>query len=78
MSGQRHSGFAQFPDPAKRDEFVRTVLESDAALTSRAHLSATRPTIVFENLSARQQQKVVAALDGLGRWFPDVQFEAMG
>ena len=78
MSRQRHSGFAQFPDYEKRDQFVRAVLGSDAGLTSRAYISGSRPTIVFENLTAGQHKKIVSTLEGLGRWFGDVQFETMG
>jgi hypothetical protein len=78
MSKRCHSGFAQFPDAAKRDEFARTLLAGDAGLTSRAYLSGSRPTIVFENLTDGERKKVVSALEGLGRWFEDVQFEPMG
>jgi len=78
MGKRRHSGFAQFTDAAKRDEFVRTLLEDDAVLTSHAFLSRGQPTIVFENLSDREHQRVLSALEGLGRWLEDVQFEPMG
>ena len=78
MSRQRHSGFVQFPDYEKRDKFVRTVLGSDAGLTSHAYISGSRPTIVFEDLTAGQHKKIVATLPGLGRWFGDTQFETMG
>lgn len=78
MGKQRHSGFAQFPDAGKRDEFVRTTLAGDASLTDRAYMSGSRPTIVFENLTASEHRRVVAALEGLGRWVEDVQFELMG
>lgn len=78
MSKRRHSGFAQFPDDGKRAQFVRAVLAGDAVLTSRAYISGSRPTIVFENLTAGEQEKVVSALEGLGRWVEDVQFEPMG
>ena len=77
MSQPRHSGFAQFPDRGKRDQFVDSVLASDATLTSRAYLPGSRPTIVFENLTVAEQRKVVSALKGLGQWFDDVQFESM-
>lgn len=72
-----HSGFAQFTDPVARDAFVRETLEQDPALRGRCHLSEARPTIVFENLTARQRERVRAALDGRGRWFDDVQFRTM-
>jgi hypothetical protein len=78
MRKQRHSGFAQFLDDGKRDQFIRAVLADDAILTSRAYVSGSRPTIVFDNLTAGEQKKVVAALEGLGRWIEDVQFEPMG
>lgn len=77
MGKRLHSGFAQFPDIGNRDEFVRTVLADDATLTDRAYLSGSRPTIVFENLTASEHQRVVSALEGLGRWVEDVQFESM-
>jgi len=78
MSQRRHSGFAQFADAAKRDHFVRTLLAGDPVLNSHAYVSGSRPTIVFENLTAGEQERVVAALEGLGRWIEDVQFEPMG
>lgn len=77
MSKRLHSGFAQFPDDSKRKRFVDTVLITDAVLNSRAYLSASRPTIVFENLTDSEHEKVRSALDGLGRWVEDVQFEPM-
>lgn len=78
MNKRRYSGFAQFHDAGKRDQFVRALMADDSALTSRAYLSESRPTIVFENLTASQQKKVVSALEGLGRWIEDVKFETMG
>jgi len=75
MKARRHSGFAQFSDVGKRDQFVQTVLANDAGLESRAYVAGSRPTIVFENLTAGEQKKVVSALEGLGRWFEDVQHE---
>lgn len=78
MGQRRHSGFAQFTDAEKRDEFVRTTLARDPPLTDRASLSGNQPTIVFENLTASEHRKVVAALEGLGRWVEDVQFEPLG
>ena len=77
MTKRLHSGFAQFPDDWKRSQFVNTVLAGDAALTSHAYLSGSQPTIVFEDLTDSEQQKVVNALEGLGRWVEDVQFERM-
>ena len=77
-SALRHSGFAQFPDLEKREEFVRAVLAGDAALTDRAYLSGSRPTIVFENLTAAQQRHVESSLQGLGRWFEDIRFQPTG
>lgn len=78
MGTRRHSGFAQFLDDGKRDQFVKVVLAGDVVLTSRAYMSGSRPTIVFENLTDGEQEKVVSALEGLGRWVEDVQFEPMG
>jgi hypothetical protein len=78
VSKRRHSGFAQFPDDTKRNQFVDAVLAGDAALTSHAYLSGNRPTIVFENLTESEQKKVMSALEGLGQWVEDVQFEPMG
>ena len=77
MFKRRHSGFAQFLDDGKRDQFVRAVLAGDTVLTRRAYLSGSQPTIVFENLTAGEQEKVVSGLEGLGRWIEDVQFEPM-
>ena len=78
MNRQRHSGFAQFPDDGTRDQFIRTVLEGNANLNGRAYISGSRPTIVFENITARERARVISALEGLGNWFEDVQFETMG
>ena len=78
MSKRRHSGFAQFPDDGKRNQFVNAVLAGDAVLTRPAYLSGSRPTIVFENLTDDEQEKVVSELEGLGRWVEDVQLEPMG
>ncbi len=78
MSEQRRSGFAQFLDDGKRDDFVRDVLVGDSLLTGRAYLSGSRPTIVFDNLTDSEQRKVACALEGIGRWVEDVQFEATG
>jgi hypothetical protein len=75
---KRHSGFAQFSDDGKRDQFVRAVLDSDADLTSRAYVSGNRPTIVFEKLTAGERERVIEALSGLGRWHEDVQFGPTG
>lgn len=75
MAERRHSGFAQFPDAGKRDEFVRTLLARDAVLTDRAYLSGSQPTIVFDNLTTSEHRQVLSALEGLGRWVEDVQFE---
>lgn len=70
------SGFAQFTSAAGRDRFVRTVLDPDPALKDRTYVSGGRPTIVFENLTAEERDRVIAALRGVGRWFDDVQFQS--
>ncbi len=70
-----HSGFAQFSDQEARDGFVQAVLDRAPKLKSRAYLSGTRPTIVFEKLTTPQRDKIIAALAGRGRWFDDVQFQ---
>lgn len=75
MSTGRHSGFARFEGKAARDTFVDRVLLSDSSLESRAHISSSQPTIVFEGLSDAQKQRVLSALEGFGKWFGDVQFE---
>jgi hypothetical protein len=72
-----HSGFAQFPDRAARDRFVRSMLDPDSALKARAFLPETRPTIVFENLTLAQRDQVRSALHGQGQWFDDVQFRTL-
>jgi hypothetical protein len=72
-----YSGFAQFPDRAARDRFVRSTLESDPDLAGRAFLPETQPTIVFQNLTASQRERIRSALEGQGRWFDDVQFQTM-
>jgi hypothetical protein len=69
-----HSGFAQFPDHAARERFVRSVLAGDPRLQRCAYLPESRPTVVFENLTAAQRDRIRSALEGLGRWFDDVQF----
>ena len=78
MSKRCHSGFAVFPNDRKRKQFINAVLTDDARLTRHAYLSGSRPTIVFENLTDGEQKKVVSALEGVGRWVEDVQFEPMG
>jgi hypothetical protein len=77
MATRRLSGFAQFPDNDSRDQFVRTVTASGRILSERGHLSTCQPTIVFENLTAAEHQKVLKSLQGLGRWVEDVQFDPM-
>lgn len=78
MSEQRHSGFAQFPDDGKRSQFVNALLAVDAKLKRHAYLSSSGPTIVFERLTDEDQEKVLCALKGLGRWVEDIQFGSMG
>jgi hypothetical protein len=73
-----HSGFAQFANEKRRDRFVRTVLDTDPSLKDRAYVAGSRPTIVFDNLTAEQLKKVISALKGLGRWFEDTQFQTTG
>lgn len=75
MDISRHSGFARFEDALARDTFVEEVLKGDSPLEARAHMSSSQPTIVFEGLSDTQQQQVLRALEGLGKWFEDMQFE---
>jgi len=70
-----HSGFAQFPDQGARERFVQAVLDGAPKLKSRAYLSGSRPTIVFEKLTTPERDKIIAALAGVGRWFDDVQFQ---
>jgi hypothetical protein len=77
MPQRLHSGFATFPDTASRDAFVSRVLSSDPALHTHAYIPATRPVIVFDNLEQEQQQRLLTALNGLGRWMEDVQFSPM-
>jgi hypothetical protein len=72
-----YSGFAQFSDHSARDRFVRSVLEGDPHLQKRAYLPESRPTIIFEKLTAAQRDQIRSALKGLGRWFDDVQFQTM-
>jgi hypothetical protein len=75
MDTGRHSGFARFENTRARDTFVETVLQADGPLHARAYMSSSQPTIVFEGLTGPQQERVLRALEGCGRWFPDVQFE---
>ena len=77
MAKQLHSGFARFPSHTERKQFVDAVLEADAGLKRRAYASGSQPTIVFEALSDSEYRKVKSAIEGLGRWFEDVQFEPM-
>ncbi|MDY3563514.1 hypothetical protein R5W23_005126 [Gemmata sp. JC673] len=70
----RHSGFARFPSAPNRDRFVRTVLAPDPDLTNRAYVSGSQPTIVFEQLTADERDRIIQALVGLGNWFEDTQF----
>ena len=72
-----HSGFAQFSDHSARDRFVRSTLDQDPGLKSCAFLPETRPTIIFENLTRAQRDRVRKALKGHGQWFDDVQFHTM-
>jgi len=70
-----HSVFAQFSSQDARNWFVRTVLDRAPNLKSRAFVPGSQPTIVFEKLTTPERDKVVAALEGVGRWFDDVQFQ---
>ncbi len=72
-----YSGFAQFPDAGKRDEFVRATLASSKVLSSHAYLSGNGLTIVFDKLTGREQKKILSALSGLGTWVEDVQFRTL-
>ncbi len=73
----RFSGFAQFLDHSARASFVRSTLDRDPDLKDHSFLSESRPTIVFEGLTAVQRDRIRSALGGLGRWFDDVQFRPM-
>jgi hypothetical protein len=68
------SGFAQFPDVKARDRFVQAVLDPAPKLKSRAYVSGSQPTILFEQLTTQERDRVISALEGVGRWFDDVQF----
>jgi hypothetical protein len=70
-----HSGFARFPDRPSHERFIKAFLEGKPELMSRAYLSESRPTIVFENLTDRERDEIISALAGIGRWFDDVQFQ---
>jgi hypothetical protein len=72
-----HSGIAQFSDYSARDRFVRSTLDQNPGLKGCAFLPETRPTIIFENLTPAQHNRVKQALKGQGRWFDDVQFRTM-
>lgn len=72
-----YSGFAQFPDQSARDRFLRSTLDRDSELKSRAFLPESRPTVVFENLTPVQRDRIRSALKGHGQWFDDVQFQPM-
>jgi hypothetical protein len=72
-----HSGFARFSDHSARDRFVSSVLDPDPGLKDRAFLPETRPTIVFDQLSTHQRDRVKSALEGDGEWFDDIQFKPM-
>lgn len=75
MSKPRLSGFAQFPNNDKRNQFVSAVSLAEPALISHAYFPVNRPTILFEGLTRRERKRVVLALQGLGQWVEDVQFE---
>jgi hypothetical protein len=75
MNTRRHSGFVRFDDVRKRDTFVAEVFRNDAPLEARAFMSSSQPTIVFDGLSDLQQQRVLRAVEGTGKWFDDVQFK---
>ncbi len=77
MKEPRHSGFARFQNEAKRDEFVEAVLADDASLQSHAHISGSQATIVFENLTSDELEKVHQGLRRRGRWVGDIKFEPM-
>lgn len=77
MGEQRRSGFAKFANETKREEFVDIVLADDTALQSRAYISENQPTIVFENLTSDEFEKVRDGLRRRGSWVEDIQFESM-
>jgi hypothetical protein len=77
MSTQLHSGFATFSGNGQRQQFVRKLTSIDASLPDRAFVAENRPTIIFEKLTEEERGKVLAALEGIGRWVEDVQFEQM-
>jgi hypothetical protein len=70
-----HSGFAQFADQKASEHFIRDVLDSNPGLKSRAYISKSRPTIIFERLTAGERDEIVSALADRGRWFDDMQFQ---
>lgn len=70
-----HSGFVEFPDCPARDRFIRSTLDRDQHLRCRAFMSESRPTIIFDGLTADQRDRIQSAIEGLGRWFDDVQFQ---
>jgi hypothetical protein len=73
----RHGGFARFSDQRARERFVHSMIEPDPDLGGRAYLPESGPTIVFENLTPAQRDRIRAALQGVGQWFDDVQFRTM-
>ncbi len=72
-----HSGFASFPDPATRERFIKSALDSEPALKSLAFIPENRPVILFENLSTPQRARIQSVLQSFGEWFDDVQFRPM-
>jgi hypothetical protein len=76
-AGAIHLGFVEFPDRSARDRFIRSTLDRDQPLRRRAFMSESRPTIIFDGLTADQRDRIRSAIDGLGRWFDDVQFQTM-
>ena len=71
------SGFAQFATKAARTKFVRATLDPNPKLKDRAYCPETRPTIVFEALTANERDRLQEAIADVGQWFDDVQFQTM-
>jgi len=65
----------KFPDPSKRDEFVRQLTQERNDIVQLYKGSQNVPSAVVSSLSPEQATWVRQHVNGLGRAYEDVQFE---
>ena len=68
-------GFIKFNSMADRDGFASNTLAADSELRMHAFIGASQPTIVFEELTTSQIDKIKNVIGSSAMWFDDVSFE---